>query len=72
MAACHTCRDEGVIANDDDGTPWSFWAELKPPSNLAVVAGLVKPIPCPDQCARGIVATALMLQTGSPLPGGER
>lgn len=46
--ACSKCRGCGQIADDDDGTPWTFWAELKFPENMSIVAGLVKPIPCPS------------------------
>lgn len=47
---CLTCHGEGRIANDDERTPWSFWASLPPGSDLAVKIGLIRPIPCPD-CA---------------------
>lgn len=46
---CDRCQGCGKIANDDDGTPWSYWAELEPPANLAVTAGIVKPVTC-DKC----------------------
>jgi DnaJ-class molecular chaperone len=45
---CRRCRGCGQIANSDDGEPWTFWAELPAPSNLAVQLGIVRPIPCPD------------------------
>ena len=45
---CSTCQGEGQIANDDERTPWSAWANLPPGSDLAVRMGLVFPIPCPD------------------------
>ena len=44
---CPRCRGCGRIADSADGEPWSMWAELPPPENLAVVLGVVKPIPCP-------------------------
>lgn len=44
---CARCAGCGQIANDDEGTPWKYWAELPPPSNLAVQMGLVRPLPCP-------------------------
>jgi hypothetical protein len=49
QSGCPRCSGCGQIANDDDGTPWKYWAELPPGSNLAVVMGLVKPIPCPNR-----------------------
>lgn len=45
--ACTKCLGWKRIANDDDQSPWKFWAELPPPSNLAVQLGLVVPIECP-------------------------
>lgn len=45
---CDRCDGCGQLANDDDATPWKYWAELPSPSNLAVVAGIVKPITCPE------------------------
>lgn len=45
---CPTCAGCGQIANDDDRTPWKYWAELLPPSNLAVTLGIVRPVTCPD------------------------
>lgn len=45
---CGTCAGCGRIANDDDRTPWKYWEELPVQSALAVVAGIVRPLPCPD------------------------
>ena len=45
--ACPKCLGCGQIASDDDESPWSLWEDLKPPANLAVVMGLVRPLPCP-------------------------
>jgi len=45
---CSRCSGCGEIANDDDGTPWKYWAELPPGSDLAVKAGIVSPIECPE------------------------
>lgn len=45
---CGACAGCGQIANDDEGTPWQYWADLAPPSNLAVVIGIVRPLPCPS------------------------
>lgn len=44
---CNKCLGWKRVANDEDQTPWKHWAELAPPSNLAVVLGLVYPIECP-------------------------
>ncbi len=50
---CPACNGCGKIANDDDGTPWMYWEELAPPSNLAVTMGIVKPITCTRCAGRG-------------------
>jgi len=47
---CARCDGCGLVADSDDGEPWTAWAELEPPSNLAVQIGSVNPIPCPG-CA---------------------
>lgn len=44
---CEHCNGCGKIA-DKDGTPWSAWMHLPMQSALAVIAGLIKPIPCPE------------------------
>jgi hypothetical protein len=45
--ACTKCLGWKKIANDDDQLSWKHWAELPPPSNIAVQLGLVFPIDCP-------------------------
>jgi hypothetical protein len=45
---CEKCDGCGQIANDEDGTPWKFWAELPYQSAIAIRLGLVSPIPCPE------------------------
>ncbi len=44
---CPTCHGCGQIANDDDSSPWSYWQQLPPGSDLAVRLGLIFPLPCP-------------------------
>jgi len=44
---CSMCAGCGQVADDDDGTPWKYWADLPPGSDLAVRMGLVKPQTCP-------------------------
>jgi hypothetical protein len=44
---CSKCDGCGKIANDDDQSPWTFWEQLPPGSDIAVRMGLVKPIACP-------------------------
>lgn len=47
VQCCTKCDGCGRIANDDEGTPWSFWESLPIRSGAAVLMGLVRPIPCP-------------------------
>ncbi len=42
---CHGC---GKVADDEEGAAWVYWEELPPGSDLAVLAGAVKPIECPE------------------------
>lgn len=51
---CSRCEGCKQIANDDEGTPWYVWAELPPPTNMAVALGLVRPITCPRCGGSGI------------------
>lgn len=44
---CLTCAGSGQVANDTDQTPWKYWAEIPFPENIAVVAGIVRPVTCP-------------------------
>lgn len=45
---CPRCAGCGKIANDDEGTPWKYWMELPVQSAVAVIAGFVRPLTCPD------------------------
>lgn len=45
---CRSCLGCGKIANDDDASPWTVWADMPPPSNIAMTMGLARPIPCPE------------------------
>lgn len=44
--ACKNCDGCGYVANDEDETPWKFWAELPPEADLSVRMGLVRPFEC--------------------------
>lgn len=44
--SCPGCAGCGRIANDDDQTPWKYWAELPLQSSIAVLAGFVRPLIC--------------------------
>ena len=45
---CRRCEGCGEIADDDEGTPWSYWRSLPLMSAGAVLAGIVRPLPCPE------------------------
>lgn len=50
---CRRCLGWKKIANDDEQSSWKHWAELPPPSNIAVTLGMVFPIDCPRCQGRG-------------------
>lgn len=52
---CKRCDGCGKIASGEEGAPWSRWMELPLKNSLAVVAGVVKPITCPNCDGSGIV-----------------
>ena len=70
MAKCRRCDGCGKIANDSEGTPWSFWEALPPGSDMAVKMGVVKPIECPDCRGTGDHPNPLepVASTGKVLP----
>jgi hypothetical protein len=45
---CGRCGGCGKIADGEEGAPWTVWQNLPLGSSAAVLAGIVKPIPCPD------------------------
>lgn len=45
---CNRCDGCGKIANSEDGEPWTVWTSLPLHSSAAVLAGIVRPITCPD------------------------
>ncbi len=52
--ACQQCIGWKRIANDDEQSSWKHWAEIPPPSNIAVQLGLVFPIECPRCQGTGV------------------
>jgi hypothetical protein len=46
---CQKCDGCGKVADTDDQEPWTTWTSLPLHSAIAVVAGLVRPMTCP-QC----------------------
>lgn len=50
---CTRCDGCGRIADCETGEPWTAWQDLPPGGDLAVRAGIVKPIPCPDCSGSG-------------------
>lgn len=53
---CRRCAGCGKIADSDDGEPWKYWQDLPPGADLAVRAGIVKPITCPACNGTGMTA----------------
>ena len=47
-APCIACDGCGQVANTEDKEPWTDWANLPLGSSMAVLTGVVKPIPCPE------------------------
>lgn len=45
---CQKCEGCGQVANTDEQEPWTAWLEIPLGSSMAVVMGLVRPIPCPE------------------------
>ena len=71
---CPQCDGCGKIASGDEGAPWTFWENLPLRNAVAVVAGLVKPLPCPRCRGRGTLGLHCDSCTCHPTaePGGER
>lgn len=55
---CARCDGCGLIANTEEGEPWTSWTSLPVESQVAVRLGLVAPIPCPVCAADASEATA--------------
>jgi hypothetical protein len=51
---CPSCEGCGQVADTDSREPWSHWLDLPLRSAVAVVAGIVRPIPCPDCGGTGL------------------
>lgn len=45
---CRKCEGDGRVADTDEQEPWSAWTSLPLQSSIAVLSGVVQPIPCPD------------------------
>ena len=52
--ACTQCEGWKRVASGDDPVTWKAWAEIPPPSNLAVQLGMVYPVTCPRCEGTGI------------------
>lgn len=53
---CQRCDGCGKIADSDDGEPWSVWTSMPLQSSIAVLAGIVRPLPCPKCSGSGVVS----------------
>ena len=49
---CKRCNGCGQIASTEDGEPWTEWTSLPVNSAIALVMGLVYPLPCPECSTR--------------------
>lgn len=64
---CTRCDGCGRIADSEDGEPWTDWSSLPPGADLAVRAGIVKPIPC-EECGGTGKAAAQAIKRGPAAP----
>ena len=44
---CDKCEGCGQVADTEEQEPWTAWLDIPLGSSMAVVMGLVRPIPCP-------------------------
>lgn len=51
---CEACDGCGKVANDEDRSPWTQWANLPPGSDIAVRMGLVRPETCVECGGTGV------------------
>lgn len=51
---CFRCMGCGKIANDEEGSPWSYWAKVPFESAAAIILGVIKPITCPECGGAGV------------------
>jgi hypothetical protein len=66
---CPRCEGCGQQADTDDREPWTAWTSLPLRSSAAVLAGLVKPVPC-DACG-GTGRTRAPDRASGRVPGTE-
>jgi hypothetical protein len=55
MQKCAKCEGCGKVADTEDQEPWTVWMNLPLRSSLAVLLGLVRPIPCAHCGGEGLV-----------------
>jgi hypothetical protein len=51
---CQRCCGCGQIADSESGEPWSDWINLPINASFAVLAGIVRPITCPECGGTGL------------------
>lgn len=56
---CERCDGCGRIASGEEGAAWTVWETMPHGSDMAVRAGLVKPLWCPDCGGTGVVGPEL-------------
>lgn len=45
---CQKCEGCEQVADTEEQEPWTAWLDIPLKSSMAVVMGLVRPIPCPE------------------------
>jgi|GEM_PF-5683354 len=63
---CPKCNGCGKVADTEDQEPWTVWAALSLQSAAAVLAGIVRPRPCPLCGGTGKIDTAPAPQPAAP------
>lgn len=53
LGDCDRCDGCGRLADTKDREPWTAWTSMPLSSSIAVVAGVVKPMTCPECCGTG-------------------
>ena len=48
VPSCPRCDGCGKLADTEQKEPWTQWTSMPLHSSMAVLSGIVKPIPCPD------------------------
>jgi RecJ-like exonuclease len=61
---CQHCEGCGKVADTDEREPWTAWTSVPLHSSIAVVMGMVKPIPCEYCKGTGVDPIPVFLDEG--------